>query len=351
MRPVGFRKGNRVKARILLVLAVILGMAAVLLPRLRPAPAGGERVLRLHGNVDIREVRLAFRVGGRVAAVLTEEGDAVEVGEVLARLDDEPQRWEAEQAEARAGAARARLDLLRAGYRPEEIAQAEAELRARAVAADNARRLLERRKALAESRVIPEESYTDAEAASREADARLAAARARLDLVEAGFRAEEIAQGRAELAAAEAALAAARLRLADAVLRSPADGVVITRAEEPGALVQAGQTVLTLALHRPVWVRAYIDEPDLGRVHPGMAVKVFTDSRPDRPYTGQVGSISPRAEFTPKQVETEALRTSLVYRLRIIIPDPDGGLRQGMPVTAEMERVPASGFQGPGDGT
>jgi HlyD family secretion protein len=116
---------------------------------------------------------------------------------------------------------------------------------------------------------------------------------------------------------------------------------VFTRAEEPGAMLAAGKTVLTISLNQPVWVRAYIEEPDLGRVHPGMKVKVFTDARPDHPYEGQIGFISPRTEFTPKNVETTDLRTSLVYRLRIVIANPDEGLRQGMPVTTEIDLNPA----------
>ncbi len=108
---------------------------------------------------------------------------------------------------------------------------------------------------------------------------------------------------------------------------------MLTRVQEAGAVVQAGATVLTLSLSHPVWVRAYVAEPDLGRIHPGMAMEVVTDSRPGQPYRGQVGYISPRAEFTPRNVETPELRTSLVYRLRVIVDNPDDGLRQGMPVT------------------
>jgi HlyD family secretion protein len=135
---------------------------------------------------------------------------------------------------------------------------------------------------------------------------------------------------------AEAALASAELRVQDTVLKAPADGVVLTRAQEPGAVLQAGATVLTLSLVRPVWVRAYVNEPDLGHIHPGMKVEVYTDSRPSQPYQGQIGYTSPRAEFTPKNVETTELRTSLIYRVRVIVENPDEGLRQGMPVTVKV---------------
>jgi HlyD family secretion protein len=297
----------------------------------------GNDTLRLHGNVDIREVNVGFRVSGRVAEVLKDEGDPVREGEELARLDDEPYRREADQAKAQVAAGRSRLEWLQAGYRSEEIAQARAEVKAREVAAENAKRLRDRRQALVATKVVAEENYTDAEAAYHEADARLKSAQAQLSLLETGYRQEEIDQARASLDQAEAALASAQLKVRDTVLKAPSDGVVLTRVEEAGAILQAGRTVLTISLSEPVWVRAYIEEPDLGRVHPGMKVKVFTDSQPDTPYEGQIGFISPRAEFTPKNVETAELRTSLVYRLRIVIANPDEGLRQGMPVTAVVD--------------
>jgi len=138
------------------------------------------------------------------------------------------------------------------------------------------------------------------------------------------------------VARAEASLANAQLRVEDTVLKSPSDGVVLTRAQEPGAILQAGTTVFTLSLQAPVWVRAYIEEPMLGRIHPGMKVQVYSDSAPGKPYAGTIGYISPRAEFTPKSVETSELRTSLVYRLRIVVEKPDEMLRQGMPVTVSV---------------
>ena len=112
----------------------------------------------------------------------------------------------------------------------------------------------------------------------------------------------------------------------------------MTRAVEAGAIVQAGTTVMSLSLIRPVWVRLYVHEPQLGLIKPGQKVHVFTDSRPGAPYEGQIGFISSRAEFTPKNVETSELRTQLVYRLRVVIHEPDEGLRQGMPVTARIEK-------------
>lgn len=292
--------------------------------------------LQLYGNVDIREVNLGFRVSGRVQEVLRDEGDAVKAGEILARLDDEPNRREVEEARGQAASLRARLQLMEAGNRPQEIAQARALVREREVTAANAATVYKRSEALLVSKTLSVQERDDAEARYREAEARVNSAREQLNLQEAGFRAEDIAQAKAELARAEASLASAELRLRDAVLKAPSDGVVLTRAQEPGTVLQSGATVLTLSLTRPVWVRAYVNEPDLGRIHPGMKVEVRTDSRPDQPYAGQIGYISPRAEFTPKNVETAELRTSLVYRLRVVVENPDEGLRQGMPVTVKV---------------
>lgn len=322
------------KRIILVVLVLAAGAAAWWFARGKHADPSGP--LQLYGNVDIREVNLGFRVSGRVLEVLRDEGDPVAAGDVLARLDSVPYEREVQQAQAQAASARARLQLLEAGNRPQEIARARADVREREVALANAQRIFQRQQELFSTNAISIQERDDAEAAYHEADARLKSARELLNLLESGFRAEDIAQGKAELARAEAALASAELRLADTVLKAPSPGVVLTRAQEPGAILQTGATVLTVSLARPVWVRAFIPEPELGRIHPGSRVEVRTDTHPDRPFAGTVGYISPRAEFTPKNVETAELRTSLVYRLRVVVENPDDSLRQGMPVTVRL---------------
>jgi HlyD family secretion protein len=294
------------------------------------------RALRLFGNVDIREVNLGFRVSGRVSEVLRDEGDEVKAGEILARLDDEPYRRAVEESRGQVASLQARLQMLEAGNRPQEVAQARALVREREVTATNAERVYKRQEELLGSKAVSIQDRDDAEAAYHEADARLKSSREQLNLLEAGFRVEEIAQAKADLARAQATLATAELHVEDTVLRSPSDGVVFTRAQEPGAILQPSTTILTISLKRPVWVRAFVSEPELGRIHPGMRVKVYTDSRPETPYSGQIGYISPRAEFTPKNVETAELRTSLVYRFRVVVDNPDEGLRQGAPVTLKL---------------
>jgi len=152
----------------------------------------------------------------------------------------------------------------------------------------------------------------------------------------AGFRAEDIAAGRAQVDNARANLENAERNLSDCNLLAPSDGTIITRALEPGAIVAAGTTAYSLCLFSPVWVRAFIDERSLGRIYPGMRARVYTDTNPGKPYDGQIGFISPIAEFTPKTVETRELRTDLVFRLRVIVQNPDRYLRQGMPVTVKL---------------
>ncbi len=296
--------------------------------------------LTLHGNVDIREVNLGFRVSGRVAEVLKDEGDPVAPGEAIARLDAAPYRQEIAQAEAVLSAAQADLQRLAAGYRPEEIAQARAQANQISATLENNRVNAERARQLLEKNASSQQVYDDARTAAIAAEKQLDSAKASLDLMLAGYRVEDIAKARAQVAQATAALEAARIRLSDTTLAAPSAGTIMTRALEPGAIVQPGATVFTLSLDNPVWLRAYVNEPDLGKIHPGMTVEILTDSRPGKPYEGKIGHISPRAEFTPKAVQTESLRATLVYRLRITVANPDNMLRQGMPVTIRAALPP-----------
>lgn len=325
-----------VKKIVPVVLLVLVAAAAAAWWLKKHNAQGPPGELVLHGNVDIREVTLGFRVSGRIAEVLKDEGDRVKPGEVLAKLDDAPYRREADEARARLESAAARLQLLEAGARPQEIAQARAAVQEREVISQNSERLYRRQEELFAANAVSTQERDDAQARFKEAEARLNSAREQLNLLQAGFRSEEIAQARSEMARAQAAVAQAELRLADTVMKSPAESVVLVRAQEPGAVVAPGAVVLSLSLDRPVWVRAYVHEPDLGRIQPGMRVQVFTDSRPGKPYAGQIGFISPRAEFTPKNVETAELRTTLVYRVRIPVDEGAEELRQGMPVVVRF---------------
>ncbi|MGH6980245.1 MAG: secretion protein HlyD, partial [Stellaceae bacterium] len=289
--------------------------------------------LTLYGNVDVRQVDLSFKVAGRIAALGIDEGDAVKAGQVLGSLEKSYFDDDVRLGLARAGAQAANLLKLKNGSRPQEIEQAQAALAERKASLANAQINFARQAELLRSHVASQQAFDNAQMILNTARAQVQSAQAALDLAVAGPRREDIAAAQAQLDTEQARLVETRRRLADADLVAPNDGVVQTRAREPGAIVQPGETVFTLTLNRPVWVRAYVDEPDLARVKPGMAMLVRGDAPGGKSYRGIVGFISPLAEFTPKSVETTELRTDLVYRLRIIVSDPDSGLRQGMPVT------------------
>ncbi|HET7757097.1 MAG TPA: HlyD family efflux transporter periplasmic adaptor subunit [Steroidobacteraceae bacterium] len=295
--------------------------------------------LVLSGNVDVHQVELAFRVTGRIVGMSAQEGDAVRPGDTLAELDPVPFRQDLAAARADVGQAQAQYDKTRRGFRSEEIAQARAAVEQRAADLGNARVTLERQQNLVAAGLVTHQQIDDAEARVHESEAQLDAARAQLKLEERGSRIEDIETQRALLAAAQARLERADTALSDTRLTAPSAGIISVRAREPGAMVQAGQTVYTLTLSQPVWIRAYVPQPRLGRIKPGMAVKVEIDSMPGRQYDATVGFISPDAEFTPKTVQTEQVRDDLVYRIRVIANDPDNVFRQGMPVTV---RVPAA---------
>ena len=292
--------------------------------------------LTLYGNVDIRTVNLSFRVGGRLAALQVDEGDAIKAGETLGELDQGPYQNSLLQAQANVAAAQAKFDLIIAGYRDEEIAQAAAQVNQAQAAFDYAQNFYQRQQGLWARRVISANDLEKARSSSDQAKATLKAARDKLSQYRTGNRPQEIAQAQASLQQAKAQLAQAQLDLQDTTLIAPSDGTLLTRAVEPGTMLNAGSTVLTLSLTRPVWVRAYVNEVSLNQAKPGTELLVYTDGRPDKPYHGKIGFVSPTAEFTPKTVETPDLRTDLVYRLRIIVTDADDALRQGMPVTVKF---------------
>jgi HlyD family secretion protein len=300
------------------------------------------KALVLSGNVDIRQVDLGFRVSGRIASMPFEEGARVAADAMLASLDTQPLKDQLAIDDALIAVASAQLDRQRNGNRAQDIAQAEArlaELRAQLV---KAKQDLDRRSQLVDSGAVSKAVLESTRAQYLAAEAQVQGAEQALSLQRAGARSEDIAAAQAQRAQAIAQHARTRTDIADSELHAPNAGVILTRAREPGAIVQAGETVLTLTIDRPMRVRAYVDESDLGRISPGMSVEVSTDST-SRIYHGSIGYIAPTAEFTPKTVQTRDLRTDLVYRLRVIIDDPDDGLRQGQPVTVSLPAARPAG--------
>jgi HlyD family secretion protein len=341
----GERSGSRRPSRSVLLGALVVIAALVALASYLWRQHGANdpnAAFSLSGNVDVHQVELAFRVSGRISAVKMQEGDKVRAGEALAALDPVPLQADVDSAQADVAQARAQLDKTRRGFRVEEVAQARAAVAQRAADLENARVTLQRQQQLVAAGLVTHQQIDDAQARVHMSEAAFAAARDQLTLELRGSRIEDIEMQEAMLAAAQARLEKAQTALADATLMAPSNGIISVRAREQGAIVQAGQTVYTLTLNDPVWIRAYVPQPRLGRIKPGMPVKMTIDSMPGRQYDGTVGFISPEAEFTPKTVQTEQVRDDLVYRIRVIASDPDDVLRQGMPVTVLIAAAPAA---------
>lgn len=320
---------------IVLALAVVLAVAAFATRGFGLMPGRPATELTLYGNVDIREVDMGFRVGGRIAGIGVDEGVQVTRGQLLATLDTATLDSRIAEADARVAQAQASYDKARNGARAQDIGQARARVVAAQAVYDNAQRDFARRQPLVAPGAISRDIWEQTRADRDRAAAQLAEAKQGLSLLQAGSRPEEIAGAAAELRSAQAARASVATDRSDARLVAASAGTIVTRAREPGAIVQPGETVLTLSIDRPIRVRAYVAETDLSRISPGMKVQVTADGNP-RTYRGTIGYIAPRAEFTPKSVETENLRTDLVYQVRVIVDDPDDALRQGQPVTVRV---------------
>lgn len=292
--------------------------------------------LTLFGNVDIRQVSLAFDNSGRIAELNVEEGDRVAAGQTLGQLDIKTLALQAEQQEAIVEVQRQALLKLRNGSRPEEIAQARAQLTSAEATATAADEDYARAVRLRSSGTSSAQAVDQARAGADTAKAKVEEMRAALQLAAAGSRAEDIASAEAQLKASEGNLALLRHQVDQGQLRAPVDAVVRSRLREPGDMVTSSSAVFSLALTEPKWVRVYANETDLGKIKPGMQARVYTDSHPDKPLSGKVGYISSVAEFTPKSVQTEELRTSLVYEVRIVVADADNVLRLGQPTTVRL---------------
>lgn len=314
--------------------------------------AASTDALTLYGNVDIRQVQLAFNGSERIAQMLLREGAPVKKGQLLGTLDAVRLARNVELQEAQLASQQHIVSRLEAGSLAEEIRKTEADVEAARIGADNAERTYQRLKELVEQHFVARQQEDDARANADAAQARYHALQETLKLVQMGPRKEDIAAARSMLKANQAALAVARKALADASLYAPDNGIIQERILEPGEMASPQRPVYTLALTDPIWVRSYLQEPDLGRIKPGMRAEVSTDSYPGKRYPAWVGYISPSAEFTPKSVETTEARSSLVYQVRIFVCNPLGELRLGMPATViiplnQPDAADASGCRNP----
>lgn len=382
----------------ILIPVVVVIVAAVLVWRFW-GNGDEDGILRLSGNIELTEVTMSFKTPGRVVELAVDEGDEVRVGQTVARLDRSELERGVEREQAGVRMAEAMLVQVRTGVeyqraalggelalRRAELTAAEARLR-ELEAGSRPQEIEQARAAAAEARTQHQQAAADWKRAQRlfsnddisaqqrdQFRARFEATRALLEralqaaaLVEAGPREEQIEQQQAVVERAKAALklteaggielrrreeeVAARAQevkraaaqhgvvasqLSDRVLESPVDGIVLEKSAETGEVVAAGAAVVKIGdIDRP-WVKGYISERDLGRVHLGMPVAVHSDSYPGKEYKGRVTFINSEAEFTPKQIQTQEERVKLVYRIKVEVENPGRELKSNMPVDAEI---------------
>ena len=376
---------------------IVAGIAAALVLRGRNH-ADANRIL-ISGNIELKEINIAFKTAGRLIERAVDEGDPVKAGQVIARLDRDQLLRQREQAEAALAAARAqlaqaetaanwqretwqadvaqrraevetneaRLRELKNGARPQEIEEAKAALESAQALMERARRDWDRAQVLKKNDDISTSQYDQFHSRFTSAQAALKQSRERYDLVVAGPRKEqveaaagqveraraglkvgqanelelkrreqEITARRAEIARAQAQIAVVDSQLADTVAVSPAGGVVLVKSADVGEVLAPGTTVVTIGDIDHPWLRGYIPERDLGRVRIGSKVKVTTDSFPGKVYWGRLTFIASQAEFTPKQIQTKEERVKLVYRIKIEIDNPQHELKSNMPADAEI---------------
>ncbi len=294
------------------------------------------KIVTLSGTVDAHQVDLSFQGPGRILRLLVDEGQLVQAGAVVAELDPVDFELAAARAKAQADAALVALAALRAGSRPQEIRGATAVLAQ--AEADNrfADQEVARTTELVARNFVSSQQLDHVRSTADIAAARLEQARAALSLVREGPRKEDIERASAELAAAVAARGSAERQLSYVRLTSPQAGVASVRLAEAGQVVGAGQPVFRIAQTARPWVRAYLAEADLTRVRLGQAADVRVDGVPGQVFKGRLAFISPQAEFTPKTVETRALRVDLVYRVTVDVDNANGMLKIGMPADVTL---------------
>ena len=330
--------GKRKKIAVL-VLVVLVGLGGWFYQQHQQAlRAAAAHELKLSGNVDVREVSLAFRQSDRIAELLVDAGDTVKKGQVLARLDTSELSITRSNAAAQMAAQQSAVDKLHNGNRSEDIRQAEEKVRAARASADYAQGVYARRQQIFNSvEGVSVQELDSARSQAEAASAQAAEAEQALQLLTAGPRSEDVKQAEHSLEALQGELAKQDYILSQYELRAPADGVIRSRLLEAGDMAGASAPVFKLSILDKKWVRVYVKETDLGKIYEGQDADVYIDSRPDQPLHGQIGYIAGTAEFTPKTVQTDDLRTALVYEVRVDVADADNVLRLGMPATVRIE--------------
>ena len=320
---------------VLVLIAAAIAAGAYFYPRITKK-AKPENQLTLSGNIEAHESLISFKVPGRIIDLPVEEGQWVDRGTLLARLDDADYRQKVRIDEANVHVRESNLALTLAGTREQEVKasqqnmlDAQADLQQKKLDYDRAQHLFSKEEISAQDR-------DRADTALKRAEATFRAAQQRYNEAVEGSRKEDIVIARANLAEANANLGLSRVNLGYTILRAPSAGVITVRQAELGEVVVAGTPVVTLADLDHIWLRAYIAETDLGRIHWGQEATITTDTYPGKQYRGRISFISPDAEFTPKSVQTYKERVTLVYRIKIDVENPNHELKPGMPADAHV---------------
>lgn len=329
---------------ILLALAVAAGIYVY--PRFAKKKAPTNE-LTLSGNIEAHESLVSFKVQGRVVELPVQEGQQVEKGLLLARLEDADFKQKVRIDQANLDVRESNLALTLAGTREQEVRasqqamiDAEADLEEKKLDNNRAQQLFAKDEIAAQDRDL-------AATALKRSEASFKAAQQRYNEAEEGSRKEDIAIARANLAEASANLGLSRIDESYTTLRAPSAGVITVREAELGEVVAPGSPVVTLADLDHIWLRAYIAETDLGRISWGQKAIITTDTYPGKQYDGRISFISPDAEFTPKSVQTTAERVTLVYRIKIDINNPNHELKPGMPADAHLQLGAANASNAP----
>jgi HlyD family secretion protein len=320
---------------ILIVLAALIGAGVYLYPRFTKESKPQNEIV-LSGNIEAHESLVSFKVQGRIVELPIEEGQSVEKGTLLARLDDADYKQRVRIDEASVGVRQSNLALTLAGTREQEIRaaqqsmlDAQANMHQKTLDFDRAQRLFSEDAISAQDRDL-------ADTALKRSQATFQAAQQRYNEAVEGSRKEDIVIAQANLKEASANLGMSRVNLDYTVLRAPTGGVITVRQAEIGEVVVPGTPVVTLADLDHIWLRAYVAEVDLGRIHWGQDASITTDTYPGKQYHGHISFIASDAEFTPKSVQTYKERVSLVYRIKIDIDNPNHELKPGMPADAHI---------------
>lgn len=295
----------------------------------------------LYGNVDIKQVSLSFNANGRIGKMYVKEGESVKKDQILAEIDPATLIFDIEKNKAKVEVYRNTVLKLKNGLRPEERNQKQSKLDSTKAELENAKVQLSRLEnayTTSDGQSVSKQELDNAKLALKLATAHFKEANEDYKLAIIGSRSEDIAEAEAELKIVKEELATQQYLLEQTKLKSPIDAIVSSRLQEVGDMASPQHPTYLLTINDNKWVRAYIQEKQLGFIKPGMYVDVYIDSYPNKSIKGKVGYISSVAEFTPKTVQTEELRTSLMYEIRIYVEDKDNLLRMGMPATIKINK-------------